>query len=332
MTESKREDILRKVRGLMAKANSTEHEGERQVFMAKADELMEQYAIETWMLETQQDEAKARLIVRKQLDISWWHQLKTVHNDARSEIYWLFMSCVTHCRCYSAGLSTYDYASQTVAVYGLESDLAYLDLLFTDLLVQMTAKIRPSFDPSKSMGENVMVAKEAGMKYTDIAVWLGHPEWRVPNGSGGYKTADKGKMLREYKAHLKSIGKTTHDVVTVNPHAWTISFVAAFAGTIRTRFREMSDDRESANTGSNALVLRDIRLQAQEAMYLDFPDLRPHPEDCKCESCTAKKKPVKYRDGHRLVGAAYARGGQAGQEARIASRSGKLGGKKELGK
>jgi hypothetical protein len=328
MTESKRESILRKVRGLMAKAQSTEHEGERQVFMAKADELMEQYAIETWMLETGKDSEQARLIVRRQLDIAWWFQMRGVHHDARSEVWWLFDACVRHCRCYTSA-SAWDVGTKTVAVYGLEADLDYLDLLFTDLLVQLSSKIRPTYDPNKSMGENVMIAKEAGMKYTAIAVWLGYPEWRVPNGSGGYKTADKGKMLREYKKHLASIGKSVSDVVTVHPDAWAISYCAAFRATIQRRFREMSGARESGSNDSQALVLRDIRLQAQEAMYQDFPDLRPHPEGCECETCKPKKA-LKYREGHRTVSAAYYRGGEAGANARIASRNQKLGGSKQL--
>src|SRR5438105_2377791 len=244
MTDTKREDLLRKVRGLYAKANNTEHEGERQVFMAKADQLMEQYAIEEWQLLAGQEENKA--IVKRQFDMSWWSQLGDLPHDCKSQVWHLFASCAEHARCYvnANGIWT----SGGVPVWGLESDLDYLDMLFTDLFVQLFGKIRPAYDPARSMGENVAIAKEAGMKYIDIAVWLGHPEWRVPNGTGGYKTADNGKMLREYKTYLKSIGKTTRDVVSVHPSTYAYSFLAAFTSKIRERFRAMKQSTTDARS------------------------------------------------------------------------------------
>jgi hypothetical protein len=327
--ESKQDAILRKVRGLMAKAQSTEHEGERQVFMAKADQLMEQYAIETWMLESGKDPEHARLIETREFDMTWWTELEGVDWDSKANVWYLFETCVRHCRCYTSWTAR-DYKTETVKVYGMAADLDYLNLLFTDLFVQLFGKIKPAYQADMDMGYNVAKAKEAGMKYTDIAIWLGHPEWVVSNGTGGKKTADNGKMLREYKKYLSQTGRSPRDVISVNPKSYQYSFTSAFYTTISRRFREMSDDREVENSGGADLVLRDIRQMALEAFYDDFPAARPHASDCKCKICTGKKAPVRYRSGPSIVHAGYAAGGSAGQDARIASRGGKLSGTKQL--
>src|SRR4051812_4102214 len=96
MTEDKTQKILNRVRGLVAKAQSTQFEEERAAFMAKADELMETYAIELWMLETKQD---SKRIVRRNMDLTWWSSLKNIDHDARNDLYWLWDACVRHCRC-----------------------------------------------------------------------------------------------------------------------------------------------------------------------------------------------------------------------------------------
>jgi hypothetical protein len=330
MSSEKQDKMLAKVRALYAKADSTTFPEEAKLFRAKADQLMEAYAIETWMLETGDDESKARLIKTREMDMSWWTQLSNVHFEAKSNVWYLFFACVRHCRCYTTWSAINYYRlpdgtrEQKIKVYGLEADLSYLDLLFTDLFIQLFAKIKPQYDPNKSMGENVMRAKEAGMKYIDIAVWLGHPEWREPNGSGGYKTCDSGKMLREYKKHLSSIGKTPKDVVTVHPDSWAISYTESFYHQVAIRLQDMRDNRETPNTGSQSLALRDIDAMAKEAMYNDFPELRPHPAGCTCRACTAKRKPVKYTGGHQTVAAAYAKGGDAGKAARIINKDGGL--------
>lgn len=317
MTDSKRDDILRKVRGLYAKAQSTEFEGERQVFMAKADQMMESYAIETWMLEAGKDEEQSRLVVRRDFNMSWWSELGDLPHDAKSQVWHLFSACVKHCRCYTNAAGIWNTGG--CPVWGLEADLDFLNFLFTDLFVQLFAKVKPSYDPNKTMGHNVMIAKEAGMKYIDIALWLGKPEWRVSNGSGGYKTADGGKMLREYKAHLKSIGKTTQDVVAIHPHTWAYSYLSAFTATIRERFREMESTNAGERSGGAELVLRDIRQQAASAAYAEFPQF-------------AKKDGLSHQGGgRRLSTAGYAAGGSAGKSASIANRSSRLGSRKSLG-
>jgi hypothetical protein len=332
-TEAKRspstEDILRKVRGLIAKANSSEFDAERETFMKAADNMMEKYAIEMWMLEQSANAGKTKLITKKVFDMEWWSDLGNLHFDAKSYVWWLFEACVRHTRCYTSW-STISYqrnedgkTDRKITVYGLSSDLGYLDMLFTDLFIQLFSKIRPQYDPKKSLGENVMVAKEAGMKYRDVCIWLGHPEW--VDSAGKVIPTHGRQILKAYKEHLATLGKTPEDMVTVHPDAYAISYTREFYGAISSRLLALrKESLESSGDNSMALAVRDIRDQAQEALWEDYPNLRPHPADCSCKACVAARKPVKYRGGHQYIAAAGKAGHQAGSEARIVSNDPKL--------
>lgn len=330
------EDILRKVRALVAKANSTTFEQEREAFMAKADELMERYAIDQAML-AMADDTKARFVVRKDMDISWWSEMRNMDSEVRARIYWLWSYCVEFCRCYSSS-STWDYREKTCAVYGMPSDLDYLNLLFTDLFLQMSGTLKPKYDPNLTLGHNVYNAKNAGMKYVDIAYWSQHPEWVEPNGTGGLKTKDGGKMKHAYQRHLNE-HHPGEKRITMHPVTWAMSFMDGYVTTIRERFGKMREMRDiPSDADSMALVVRDIRDQAREAMFEDFPNLRPHPKDCQCKSCVAARKPVKYssakfRAGRQIDWSARTQGGQAGQSARIPTVGDKVKGRdtKSLG-
>jgi hypothetical protein len=299
---------------------------------------MEAYAIDQVML-AETDESKKRLVVRKDMDMSWWQQLHGLHMDVRWEIWWMFESCVIHCRCYTAWSAQSikrepsGTVHRTIPVYGVESDVAYLDLLFTDLFIQLFAKLRPVFIPDESLGFNCWVAKEAGMSWEQIAHWAGMPDkvrktevYNSRSGGYDYKTSVDGIFVREYKRYCESHGLERR---VVHPDAWAISYTGSFALQIRSRLRNFANESSDRNTSSVALVLRDIRKMAEDALFDDFPDLKPHEPDCKCEECTKKRKPVKYRQGHRMVAAASVQGRAAGAEARIVSNKPGVGGKQK---
>lgn len=314
--ETKQESVLRKVRALLAKANSTTFEGERQTFLNKADELMTKFAIDEAMLKLK-DDPNARLVIRKDTDFGWWWSINGMDTDARSEIYWLWEACVRHCRCVTGGFGTSDgqYENRKMPVFGTPSDLNYLDLLFTDLFMQMSAKLKPAYDPQKTLGHNIALAKAAGYKWAEIAVWSGHPEWVVDG-----KPKDNGVMKRYYLKHLADTGEGASRVDS-NPRTYQWSYVSGFCSAVKNRLRLMSaatGGGEGESSGM-AIAIRDIRDQARDLMWNEFPDLRPHPEGCECDSCKPKKtKAVKLRS-RTYNYTADGVGREAGKNARIAS-------------
>ena len=321
--ETKQEAILRKVRALIAKANSTTFEGERQSFLDAADRLMEKYSIDQAMLALK-DDPNAKLVGKRMMDFSWWPALATMDRDARSEIYWLWMACVKHCRCVTPGIVGYVHVGYQddgsrkleIPVYGTPNDLDYLDLLFTDLFLQMSLKLKPTYDPSKSMGYNVRVGKEAGMTWDQLLDW-----------TGTRGTAEGKRLLPAYRKYLKE--HPDLEQVKINPRTYQWSFVSGYCSAVKSRLRAMKEARDpqgGESTGSFAIAIRTIDEQALAAMYDDFPNLRPkppHPADCQCQSCKDARKPVKYRSrtyDYHVAG----RGSSEGQKARIASNDPKV--------
>lgn len=317
MTEAKHQAMLQKVRALLARANSTEFEAERVSCLAKADTLMEKYAIDK-ALAMQAEDPNVRLIVRRDMDIGWFYGLRGVDWDARNEMYWLWTACVRHTRCVTTSPDKWDLNTQTVAVYGTESDLDYLDLLFTDLFLQMSAKLKPKYDPKMEIGAAVRLAKEAGMTWDQILDWTGLRD--DPLGK---------RLLPAYRKYCEA-----HDLpqVKINPKTYQWSFMNGFCNTVKARLRAIREQREGSrdSTGSMALALRDIADQARDAMYDDFPDLRPHDENCNCKSCKDRRKPAKYKERSYSYGAA-GQGKAAGAEARIVTKDQKLKQNKKLG-
>lgn len=330
--ESRKDKILRRVQALLAKANSTPFSGEADVFRAKADELMTMYAIEEWELAKQSSSGSLKPI-RKQVDLSWWYSER---HALASALWSLFLECSRHCRVVVAS-SKVDSGTKTIPCFGLESDIDYLQLLFTDLYVQMSGKIKPQYDPDKSLGENVYRAKEAGMKYGDIAKWAGHPEWIKLKGYSkrGYPQYEyNGIMIREMKKFAAASGLPIHQ--SINLDAYIEDYCLAFAHAVNKRLKAMRDDQGQSGE-SMALVLRDITDLAREAMYETFEDLRPHQATCDCDKChvlkchdnncsrkvcVERRKPVKHsKTRYRNYNyAAAAMGGKAGSEARIAGK------------
>jgi len=161
----KHEKMLERVRGLLAKAASTEFDAEADAFRAKADELMTKYAIQLWQVEQAQAGVNAPTTPEiKHMDISWWYE---VDRQIGAGLWSVFLSVTGHCRCRVA----YKYAdgySKTIPVIGMPADLGYADMLFTHLFMQMMDRMDPKPKPGEPLVEALGRMKEAGMKWEDI--------------------------------------------------------------------------------------------------------------------------------------------------------------------
>lgn len=113
--------VLERVRALLAKAESTEHESEAMAFTAKAQELMTKYAIEQAMVDAAEAGPNPPSMIRLPIDAPY--------ADAKAL---LLQTVAEKTRCRT--LFTAELGMSTVIGYA--ADLEAVELLFTSLLVQ----------------------------------------------------------------------------------------------------------------------------------------------------------------------------------------------------
>ncbi|MGQ0743199.1 MAG: DUF2786 domain-containing protein [Acidimicrobiales bacterium] len=129
--------VLDRVRALLAKAESTTFEAEAQAFTAKAQELMTLYALDDALLEANAG-GQARPGCR---------QVAVNHPYAGAKAV-LLSEVATANRCKAVWSS----AVQSASVIGFDADLAFVDILYTSLLVQATAAMTAAGSQSDPWG------------------------------------------------------------------------------------------------------------------------------------------------------------------------------------
>lgn len=336
---SDHEKMLERVRALLAKAASTEHPAEAEAFRAKADELMTKYAIELWQIEQLQSGKDARTLpVRKDMNVDWWYNYG-LDREVRSVMWSIFSAVARHSRCLPVGGKS-DYRTKTVPVIGMPHDIDYLDLLFTHLLLQMLDAMDPQPVPGEPLIEALVRMKESGLKWEEIHRRLrrsGH----VPDEPWSKQVASKMNFAGKYTRYCREHGR---DRTYVTPSIYRRSFVDGFRWSLQARLNNQVE-QQGQNTGSMAIALRDIRDIVQQAMWDEFPDLRPHPEGCDCDlhhecddinckrpNCKAKRSkraPAKLTEV-RWSASAERAGHRAGEKVEIISDASQLRGKRGL--
>lgn len=258
------------------------------------------------------------------------------------ELTTLFYTVAQHCRCAVVYVKYERTADRgfTVPVIGMPADLDYLDMLFLHLQLTLELQVDPRPSERLSLEENLAMMREAGLDWGDItrrmcdAGFVEDPE----EGQRWYRVLEdwkhytpereklKNRLLKRYRVWCKETGRPQQ---YRNIKTYRREFAAGFADKIWDRLRAMKRAQEGAydrdhESGSMAVALRDIRQVVQDAVYDEFPDLKPHERDCQCVRCTAKRKPVRYRpDNRRVDFAARSAGEAAGQRADISNPSGK---------
>src|SRR4051794_28415392 len=108
MTNDKRAAMLIKVRAMLAKAESTDHPGEADVFRAKAQELMDKYMIEMADLQT----AESNVIGAHDMSFSWYK------GEWSGSLWMMFLDIARHCRVKVVNWKP-NYSDWTIPVVGL---------------------------------------------------------------------------------------------------------------------------------------------------------------------------------------------------------------------
>lgn len=297
MTEEqnkKRQDILRKVRGLLDTAASFRSSGNfaaADSYEQKADSLMTAYTIESFEIEMAKPAGFREVPSVRQYQ---YGKIKNSGNytedqEVNEQLIWIFHSLASFCRVKVAYLG-WDKAN----VVGYEADLEYLDFLYTTARIHLSGNLEPKPNPTFSEYDNFVILKEAGMKWERI--------WELLHPGTEFDRSYCQKLLRRYGQECKRQGKLQ---VKGNPRAYQRSFVIGFKERIQSRLWSMGQERNKEEAGYGlVLANRDEDLAAR--LYELFPHLKPHPADCDCEAChvcsnprcnrnncVARRKPVK---------------------------------------
>lgn len=297
--------MLERVRALLAKADGTNFEEEAKAFRDKADQLMTMHAIETWQVEQAQEGVNARpKPTHRMVDISWWYNREM---PTREPLWDLMLSVASHCR---VKLVPHVVRDRAIPMVGLDADLEYFDMLFTSLMLQLGRQLEPKYNDKLTEAENIMVFKEAGLPWREIAKLIGRPEFVLPDG----RVKDGGYMGRVYKKHCDELGVKN---ITANPKSYQRNFAGGFAAGVREQMGQQRQAAEDTHGTGMELVIRDIHQVNAEYV---------------AETFGKDRRPVRYsRDTRKTDWAARAAGTEAGKKADIAGHQNRrVGNRKQI--
>jgi hypothetical protein len=310
MTDERNAKMLERVRALLAKADTTNFPAEAETFRAKADELMTAYSISAWQVEDAQRGLDRRATpTRRDFDRAWRH------SPFRSELMQIFYDLARHCRCV-VGHRGIDYSRNIAPVYGLPSDLDYLDALFTSVMLEVAKSLTPSVDHNGEVGHEVYKQRQAGIAWPEITrkvykaglVTLTKGEFkklaeRYPSHFDGMDPEDVGwddlsrydyagfnggvreivkKRLANYNRRYVRDHGLQGERNYVRPEVYQRSFIFGFEQEMRDRIERLSASSRRAydtehGANSMALAVRDIRQQAIDLYDNEFPPPPPPP-------------------------------------------------------
>jgi len=283
---------LRKIRALIDKANATTFEAERDTFLAAADRLMTKYSVEEFELAMARPAAE-----REKPEVRDFQISDEGDFDFRNLCRKIFHAVVSANRAIIA-----DYGWGTIKVIGYKRDLDHIDLVFTSVLLFVTNEVVPKPDPAQDLGTNLYKLKLAGYRWQTIHTMMAS-KGVVPDEP--WERRHGVKYTSVYKKHCEKHGlpQLTKEAA---PGAWRESFMAGFMSRIKERFQKQAKEDEQGY----GIVLHGMQDAIKEALYELYPDRRPHPKDCECDSChyvkchdqkctrprcVEARKPVRYK-------------------------------------
>lgn len=290
-----RDDILRRVQALINKADSTTFDEERDSYLAKADELMFRYAIESYEMDSVKAKAnrKEQIVKREVVMIDYDAGVAAVLID-------LMASVAAHARCRVVFSGAYKFGKVKAILIGFESDTEYCEMLYTSLWLQMTNHLEPKPDPELSDAENIVMLLEAGQKRERVCQLLG---WDYQK--------DHGKVSKIYKDYCAENGISYQPRSRPTGSVYAVNFAQGFKAKVSQRLYEIRAAQMETVEGGTTLALRGRDQEVKDAMREMFPRLGA----------------IRARAEAKFNETARARGTQAGAEADLSQTRG--GGKRK---
>jgi hypothetical protein len=258
--------LLATVRGLLAKAESTEFEAERDAFRAKADELMVRYAISKYDLDADAATKHAKFGAYT-FDLTWYWDLRgPAGYELQAYAYQLMGTIINHCR-----LVRGPQKGDGLLLFGMKQDFEFFEMLFTSLLLEMTRMMSPRWQAHLTREENVVNFKHAGAKWQTIAEQLrDHEDYPIRYQINGQL---HGCYIAMYKKGLKATGQ---EQIKVQPQVHARSFMIGFNQKI---WQRLHHQREAiANEPGTGLVLVDMSKELMEYAKQHSPDFFAPPK------------------------------------------------------
>lgn len=285
-TTTKRANVMRKVQGLLDKAASTTFDAERDSLIAKADALMGAWAIEEFELESSRPTRERTKPELRTVPIVGTN----VPYDVRVVLLRLFGSLASHVGVKVGSWGYHDPEDRSMYVakcVGWPADLDYLHRLFVSLQLHLVSRIEPKPVAGDDDVTNFARLRDSGMDYKRIFQLMDW-EWTTkPGGTGhgdltGWSNTQLRKMRKAYTALCAEQGRKP--VKGLKADTYRKSFIDGYVAGIESRLREMKVAREEATAGKGLVLANRLDLLV-EFFYETFPNLRPHPETCECETC-----------------------------------------------
>lgn len=261
VTQGKLDDILRKVQGLLAKAdhpNTPQAEAETARNMAEA--LMFKYRIEEvaakeegpllpewrtiklcrYSSEFNDSYRSLMASVISHLDIRGMHSLVEEYNeDGKLELWW------------------------TTQLVGYSSDLRFAEAMFLAASIAFGQRLEPTYDASLTQQMNAYLMRSAGMEGKRIAQAI----------FGATGKANAQKVRKWYRQQAEELGE---DAEALSGHVHLKGYRQSYAdGFVTTFWRRLYNMRNARAQYDGALVLANRTNAINEAFYEKFPQYRP---------------------------------------------------------
>jgi hypothetical protein len=309
-----RTDTLRRVQGLIDSADSYESVGNFEAaatYRAKAEQLMVDYAIESFELAAAADAKDASIREEPEVRTISFEGVPYAVRQPLGDMFW---QLVRHCRCVHS-----EYGHKSRAVIGYPADLDYLEMLYTSLRMDLSGKLVPHAVPG-DLNASIAALKLAGRDWQGVFAALrddfpgAFPDGHIPcdahempymwqrkerDYKGSLKDCDACqanewaaklpyggtvRLSKRYAAHCKRAGVPQ---VKDAPQVWARSFVDGYTERISERLRELAEGVSVSTAGG--LVLAGRAEALKEFEFQLHPERRPHPAGCDCDPCHLRR-------------------------------------------
>jgi len=287
MATSVFEDMLSKVRALLAKADATEFPEEARILREKAEALQFKYKISI----ATAPEAERRAahgftpVWRDVFVCSYGNEFSSYYTGIAGQL-------VRHVDAKAVTLrKVVDGKAQVfIRVVGFSHDLDYLELLLVGATLAFGKRMEPRKDANESDATNAYRLRMGGMERHRIAHELFGPIDDAAAWQYGYNS--NGRYVRtpsnEFKARTRRVTKLIKDGAAAagenagdvlgqgnNIKTYRDSYAQGFYYTLQNRLRNMAASRSEDEKG---LVLKSLAAQVDEEFYGAYPHLAPSTE------------------------------------------------------